>query len=123
MLIQSFLSGVILCGGIGILRDSGARRALLFEGAAGGKTGAVVGTGREGAEVSIMSSSSSSREGSGIGNREEVSMGWEGVSVISASSSSLCCEDEPRGSCGVVPGTEADFLCILRRFLRFVDVV
>jgi len=102
MFTQSFLRGVIRCGGIGTLRVSGARRALplLLEGAAGGKTGAVVRAVKVDVEASIMDSSSSFAPSESNFfdevNSEEVSMGWESVSVMSVSSRSegSVCEEE-----------------------------
>lgn len=120
MFIQSFLRGDIRCGGTETLRDSGARRALLFEGAAGGKMGAAEGAVKVGTEASIMSSSSSFAflEGGCFddANSEEVSMGWESVSVMSASSKSEgSVYEEETGA--MTPG----FLCSFLRFFRLTD--
>jgi len=73
---------------------------LLFEGAAGGKMGAAEGAVKVGTEASIMSSSSPFAFSKGDcfnrANSEEVSIGWEGISVMSASSKSegSVCEEE-----------------------------
>jgi len=93
---------------------------LLFEGAAGGKMGAAEGAVKVGTEASIMSSSSSFAflEGGCFdgANSEEVSMGWESVSVMSASSKSegSVCEEETGA---MTPG----FLCSFLRFFRLTD--
>jgi len=107
---------------MGTLRDSGARRAffLLFEGAAGGKMGAAEGAVKVGTEASIMSSSSSFAflEGGRFddANSEEVSMGWESVSVMSASSKfEASVYEEETGA--MTPG----FLCSFLRSFRLTD--
>lgn len=81
---------------------------------------AEVGAIREGAEASIMSSSSSSAwvVVFGRGNREEVSMGEEGFSVMSVSGSLL--EGEVVGFGKAFPSGAAGFLWSFRLFLRFV---
>lgn len=112
MFTQSFLSGVMRCGGIGILRISDFSVVRWAEAGRGGNVGAEDCAGSEDASVSIMTSSSSPVCCSVCGSEA-----CGTTSVISPASSPIASSTSFWADASV---DFADFLCSFRLFFLCV---